>query len=126
MPPLLLLDLDQAPREDLQPRRRLAEFLLDPAPLADVNECDHGPDHLPAAADRVGPVFDREACPIAAPEHFVFGVGLLPAAAGAENPASLAGEGSPVGPRVVNEPVQLPAQQVGLIGVSQEPGGRRR
>src|SRR6201999_1190957 len=104
------LDLDQAAREDLEPRRRLAKLLLDPAPLADVDECDHGPDHLPAAADRAGPVFGREARPVAAPEHLVFGVGLLPATAGAENPARLAGEGRPVGPGVVDEPVQLPAQ----------------
>ena len=54
-----------------QPLLGLAELILQLSALGDVEECDHGADHLAVAANRVGPILGGEAGPVRTPENFV-------------------------------------------------------
>src|ERR1700719_1182473 len=91
-----------------------AEFLLaftdgefiGPA-LRDVQKGDHRTDRLPTSAQRVGPVFDREAGAIASPKDFVVGMRALSRTKRLNDAAVLNSEWCAVGMGMVKKQVTV-------------------
>ena len=99
---------------------RLPQLLLEHRFLADVDERDHRAGDGALVDDGVRPVLDPEALPVLAPEDLVVDVGLPAHAVGQVAPALAVGVGRPVGAGVVDQRVDVLAEQLLLAGVPEQ------
>ena len=88
--------------------------------LRNVQETDHGTGHLPITNDGKGPVLNREAAAILAPEHLVIGMNAMPTHHRMLHSKSLAWIAGTIGIGVVGQIIDIFSEQISLAFVTKQ------